>query len=110
MAGFDFAKVFSRGALIAALGVSAVALSAGDASAQWRRGGRGWGGPGVAAGILGGVAAGALIAGAANPYPYYGPSYGPAPVYAEPGPRCWFEPEDVWNGYRWMRRRVRVCE
>ena len=45
-----------------------------------------------------------IIAGAANPY------YAPAPVYAPPPGACWFEPEDVWNGYRWVRRRVRVCE
>jgi hypothetical protein len=56
--------------------------------------------------VLGGVAAGAIIAGSGGPY--YGPAYGPAPVYAEP--RCWVEPEDVWNGYTYVRRRVRVCE
>jgi len=97
-----------RGAAIAAgLAAGLLALSANEASAQWRRGG-GWGGPGAfAAGALGGFAAGALVAGAARPYPYY--PYGPT-VYDEPPPSCWFEPEDVWNGYRWVRRRVRVCQ
>ena len=102
-----FSRALRGGALIAAIGLGTVALSASDASAQYRRhGGGGWG-PGVAAGVLGGVAAGAIIAGAANPYPY---SYSPAPVYAPPPGGCWYEPEDVWNGYRWVRRRVRVCE
>ncbi len=89
----------------ALVATGALALSAGEASAQWRRG-YGYG-PGVAAGVLGGFAAGALVAGAARPYPYY--PYGPT-VYDAPPPRCWFEPEDIWNGYRWVRRRVRVCE
>ena len=24
-------------------------------------------------------------------------------------PRCWTESRRVWNGYRWIRRTVRVC-
>ncbi len=104
--GMTLPRALRGGALVAALVAGTLALGVNDASAQWRRGG-GWG-PGVAAGVLGGVAAGAIIAGAGNPY--YGPGYyGPAPVYG-PGPACWFEPQDVWNGYRWVRRRVRVCE
>jgi len=103
-------KGFVRGAaIVAALAAGALALSAGEASAQWRRG-YGYGpGAAVAAGVLGGVAAGAIIANSARPYP-------PGPVYYDydapppPPPRCWFEPEDVWNGYRWVRRNVRVCE
>ncbi len=33
------------------------------------------------------------------------PHYG-RPVYR---PRCWTESRRVWNGYRWIRRPVRVC-
>lgn len=35
--------------------------------------------------------------------PHYG--YG-RPVYRQ---RCWTESRRVWNGYRWIRRPVRVC-
>lgn len=66
------------------------------------RGGR------VAAGIIGGLAAGALIAGAANAY---GPRYGYGPYYygAYAGPACHIRRERVWDGYGWHWRRVRVC-
>jgi len=77
-------------------GAAITAPTAADA-----RGGR------VAAGIIGGLAAGALIAGAANAYaPYYGygPYYG---AYA--GPPCHIRRERVWDGYGWYWRRVRVC-
>jgi hypothetical protein len=61
----------------------------------------------VAAGIIGGLAAGALI-GAAAAHPYYGPGYyGPAPVYY--GPNCWWQRERFWDGWGWRVRRVRVC-
>ena len=59
-------------------------------------------------GILGGVAAGALIAGA----PYYAPPppppvYAPAPAYY--GPPCRWVRERYWDGYAWQFRRVQVC-
>lgn len=59
-------------------------------------------------GILGGVAAGALIAGA----PYYAPPppppvYAPAPAYY--GPPCRWVRERYWDGYYWQVRRVQVC-
>lgn len=64
----------------------------------------------VAAGLLGGLAIGAIagsaIAGAGAPPPppvYY------APVYAPPPPRCWYEPQQVWTGYAYVLERVRVC-
>ncbi len=68
----------------------------------------------VAAGILGGLAAGAIIGSAVNPPRTY---YGPAPVYVAPapvyesGPVCHLERQQVWVegiGYRW--RRVEVCD
>jgi hypothetical protein len=56
----------------------------------WRGPGWGWRGPA----FVGGVAAGAVIAGAwAQPY-YYGPGY--AGYYGCGRP--------VWNGWRWVRR------
>lgn len=76
----------------------------------------------IAAGVLGGLAAGAIIGGAMASRPAYGPVYvappppppvyyyeEPAPVYM--APRCfWAQGEPVWNGYRWVGSRVRVCE
>ena len=61
---------------------------------------------------------------AAGPYaeppppPYAVPPRPPAPLYATPGPGyepepppCyWTRGEPVWDGYRWHRRRVRVCD
>ena len=83
------------------------------------RGGR------IAAGIIGGIAAGALIAGAAGAFAPYGPygygygygyapgyaygpypAYGPAPYYA---PGCYLRRQPVWNGWRWVNQRIRVC-
>jgi len=61
----------------------------------------------IAAGIIGGLAAGAIIGGAAA---HAGPGYyyGPGPVYY--GPRCWWRRERVWDGWGWRLRRVRVCD
>jgi len=69
----------------------------------------------VAAGLLGGFAAGAIIATA--PRYYYGPPPAyyapppypyPAPAYA---PEChWTRGEPMWNGYAWVRPRVQVCD
>jgi hypothetical protein len=63
------------------------------------------GGGDVAAGVLGGLAVGALVGSAAAPPRYYAP----APVYV-PAPRCWLEHERVWDGYGYVIQRVRVCE
>ena len=61
----------------------------------------------VAAGIIGGLAAGAIIgSAAANPY-YYGPGPYYAPGYY--GGCYWTRGEPVWDGYRWVRPRVQVC-
>ena len=65
----------------------------------------------VAAGVVGGLALGALAAGAGNGgYGYgYGPAYGPgyaAPVY---GGDCTVHFRRAWDGYRWVRERVREC-
>ena len=68
------------------------------------RGGR------VAAGIIGGLAAGALVGAAVAGGPYgYGPGYyyAPGPYY---GPHCWWQRERFWDGFGWRLRRVRVCD
>jgi hypothetical protein len=130
---------------MAALAASVIAggvttFSATSAEAQWvPRYGGGYGyrpyrpnrGLGVAAGVIGGLAAGALIAGAVNPgyaapaygHPgYAGPSYGyaaPQPVYGGGG--GYYEPAYQQTCYfRKVRqvvdydtvviRRVRVCD
>src|ERR1700694_3061993 len=102
-------------AVAAAAIVAAAALTAPTpADARWR-GHRGGGGA-IAAGVIGGLAAGALFAGAYGPYGYgYGPGYGPyyggyyAPAYYDYGPGCYIRPQRVWDGYGWRIRRVRVC-
>jgi hypothetical protein len=98
---------------VAALAVIALATFS-DVSASRAGGGD------VAAGLLGGFAAGAIVGGAMAPRPYY---YGPAPVYVAPPPPAYVEPppayvpacywtrgEPVWNGYAWVRPRVQVCD
>ena len=67
------------------------------------------GGSDVAAGLIGGLAAGTII-GAAATAPRY---YGTPPVYVAPAPYCyWTRGEPVWDGYRgvWTYPAVRICE
>ena len=78
-------------------------------------------GCGVAAGVVGGLAAGAIIGSAiANSGPAY---VAPAPVYAPPPPAyvapsevyegdiCHVEHRRVWvEGYGWRSRRIEVCD
>ena len=67
------------------------------------------GGGDVAAGLIGGLAAGTII-GAAVTAPRY---YGPPPVYLAPAPYCdWAQGQPVWDPYRgaWMYPAVRVCQ
>lgn len=90
--------------------VAAAALVAGAAIASptEAEARRGWWVPGA---VIGGLAAGAIIAGAAGAYGPYG-YYGPGPYYSYGpgyGPGCYIQRQRVWNGYRWVVRRVRVC-
>jgi len=67
------------------------------------------GGGDVAAGLIGGLAAGTII-GAAVAGPRY---YPPPPVYVAPAPYCyWTRGEPVWDQYRgvWAYPAVRICQ
>ncbi|MEJ0094319.1 MAG: hypothetical protein WDN46_13040 [Methylocella sp.] len=89
-----------------ALSFTAAALATASVPAQAQDGGA------VAAGLLGGLAIGAIAGGAiagAAPPPPYGPYGYYAPAYAPPPPRCWWQPQQVWNGYAYVVERVRVC-
>lgn len=77
-------------------------------------------GCGVAAGVVGGLALGAIIAGSANagpryyeePRAYYAPpprAYYGGPAYVE-GPVCHVERQRFWDGYGWRSRRIEVCD
>lgn len=77
-------------------------------------------GCGVAAGVVGGLAAGAIIGSALAGGPAYA---APAPVYVAPppppptyyyesdAPICHVERRRIWvEGWGWRHRRVEVCE
>ena len=96
---------------VAALAVFAIAFSLATPS-QAGNGGA------VAAGLVGGLAAGAII-GAATAPRYYGPppAYYAPPPYAYPAPAPAYAPEcywtrgaPMWNGFAWVRPRVQVCD
>jgi hypothetical protein len=67
----------------------------------------------VVAGVIGGLAVGAMIGSAAAGN--NGPRYQPAPVYYGAGyygsgyPGCYLQRQRVWDGYTWRMTRVRVC-
>ena len=95
-------------ALVAAAALSAAALP-GTAEARCR-------GCAVGAGVVGGLALGAIIGSSiANSQPRY---VEPAPAYAPPqrvyveeeGPVCHLERQRFWDGYAWRHRRVEVCD
>jgi hypothetical protein len=85
-------KTLTALATAATVAVAAVATP-GTAEAHW-----GWRGPA----FFGGLAAGALIAGAFAPHYYYGGPYyyGGYPAYSY---SCW---RRAWNGWRWVHYRV----
>lgn len=87
---------------LAAAASLAVAAIAAPTPAQARGGGA------VAAGVIGGLAAGAIIGSAASrPYGYG--YYGGGPYYAA-APGCYWTRQRVWTDYGWRTRRVRVCD
>jgi hypothetical protein len=96
---FDMTKTLTALAAAATIAIAAVAAPP-QAEA---RGGR------IAAGVIGGLALGAIAASAYGPYYGYGPAYyAPGPAYAY-GPPCDWRRERFWDGYGWRIRRVRVC-
>ncbi len=71
----------------------------------------------VGAGVVGGLALGAIIGSSiANSQPRYveepAPVYVAPPrrVYVEEGPVCHLERQRFWDGYGWRSRRVEVCD
>ena len=90
---------------LAAAATLAIAAVASPQPAEARHGGA------VAAGIIGGLALGAIVGSAAAHGPYYG-YYGPVYYYG-PGPvyygACYWTRERIWDGWGWRSRRVRVC-
>lgn len=100
---------------IIALAAAGLVAAAVPSSAQAR-----CDGCGIAAGVVGGLAAGAII-GSALAGPRY---YEPEPVYVAPppppprrvyieddGPICHVERRRVWvEGYGWRSRRIEVCD
>jgi hypothetical protein len=63
----------------------------------------------VAAGLFCGFSAGAIVGSVLAPRP--APVYvAPAPVYVVE-PQCyWTRGRPMWDGYRWVRTRVQVCD
>ena len=123
----------SRTTKFGILSVAALAagmmIAAPAAHADWRHGHRYRGGGNVAAGLIGGLALGALavgvIASSRPAYAYqappprhgYGYGYAPAPVYdAQPrvvydrGPFCEIRCQKVWlDSWTYEVRKVRIC-
>jgi hypothetical protein len=87
---------------VAAVTLAAAAVAA-PTSAQADKSGA------VAAGVIGGLALGAMIgSAAANNGPYY--QYPPAAAYYGPGsPGCYWHRQRVWDGFRWRSTRVYMC-
>ena len=100
---------------IAATSVAVLAAAtAAPVTAQARNGGE------IAAGIIGGLAAGAILGAAIAPHPSYygaydGPAYDPpagySPSQADNAASCYWAPgRPYWDGYRWVQSRVQVCD
>jgi hypothetical protein len=84
-------KTLTALAAAATLGLAAIAAPQPAEAGHWHGG---WGGGGaVAAGVIGGLAAG-----------YY--AYAPGPYY---GGGCYWTRQRIWDGWNWRIRRVRVC-
>ncbi len=74
----------------------------------------------VAAGLLGGFALGAFVGSVLGPPAPVIVAPAPmvvapapvviAPAYAGPPPCYWTRGRAVWDGYRWVRPRIQVCD
>ena len=91
--------------VVAAASLGAMVIATSSPAAAWGRRG-GWGPGPIVAGVLGGLALGAVAASAAQPA-YVAPAYGP--VY---GPVCHSEWRPVYrsDGLYLRDRLVRVCD
>lgn len=90
---------------IAAAATLGLATVAAPQSAQARHGH-------IAAGIIGGLAFGALLGAAASGPYYYGPGpyyYGRGPIYYGGAP-CYWTHQRFWDGWTWRSQRIRVCD
>ncbi|PSC05721.1 hypothetical protein SLNSH_07005 [Alsobacter soli] len=104
----------TRKALLGLAAIASVGAMAAPAQAQWRHGGyyggyrhHGWNAGGAAAaGLVGGLALGALAT-----RPAYGYGYGAYPAYGYGYGGCYIERQRVYDAWgRPMIRRVRVCD
>jgi len=96
-------KTLTALAAAATLGLAAIAAPQPAEARHWNNGGA------IAAGVIGGLAAGAIIGSAARPYYGYGPgyyAYAPGPAYYG---GCYWTRQRIWDGWGWRVRRVRVC-
>jgi hypothetical protein len=92
---------------LAAVSVLALSVSASEPALAGGNGGA------IAAGVVGGLAVGAIVGSQANRNYYGGPTYVDQPAYAvDPGYRqCHTERQEVSDSYGNIRlRRVRVCD
>ena len=98
-------KTFLAAATAATIAIAAALPSPAHAGSK---------GGAIAVGVIGGLAAGAIIGSAARAAPP--PYYAPAPVYAAPPPAYYEEPacrivrQRYWDGYGYSSRRVEVCD
>lgn len=96
---------------IAVAATAAVLLAAASSSADAR-----CRGCAVGAGVIGGLAAGAIIgsaianSGPAYPAPPPPAYYAPPPAYVVDEPACRIERHRYWDGYGYRVRRVEVCD
>ncbi len=94
--------------IVALAAVSVLALSVSASEPAFARNGGA-----IAAGVVGGLAVGAIVGSQVNRNYYGGPTYVDQPAYVvEPGYRAWhIERQEVSDGYGNIRlRRVRVCD
>lgn len=92
---------------LSAIAAAATLILASVASPQPAHAGKGGA---VAAGVIGGLAVGAILGSAlAQPHYGYAPGYAYAPGPAYYRPHCYWARERYWNGWRWHTHRVRVC-
>jgi hypothetical protein len=88
---------------VAAAAVVAATFTPIEASARWRGGGRGWGGPALGLGI--GLGLAGAYGGYYGGYPAYGYGY---PAYGGYGGGCWRR-QVFYTPYGPRPRRVWVC-